>query len=290
MAEIAAGVPAAGRLQRDLRRPRHRPRRWSRTRRRRWSRSPAASGPAGRWPRRAAADLKRVHLELGGKAPCIVFDDADMAAAAEGIAAAGYFNAGQDCTAATRVLAGPGVHDDFVAPLTEQAKGQTVGGLGRRGRLRPAQQRQPARAGQRLHRPAARPRLGADRRRPGRRPRLLLRTDRHLGPAAGRRDGPERDLRSGHHGAAVHRRGRGARLGQRRGVRPRVVGLDHGPRSGDADGEAARLRLRLDQHPHPDRRRDAARRLQALRLRQGPVDVRLRGLHPDQARDEHLGE
>jgi len=77
----------------------------------------------------AATDLKRVHLELGGKAPCVVFDDADIAAAAEGIAIAGYFNAGQDCTAATRVLAGPAVYDDFVAALTEQAQAQTVGGL-----------------------------------------------------------------------------------------------------------------------------------------------------------------
>jgi betaine-aldehyde dehydrogenase len=75
----------------------------------------------------AARDLKRVHLELGGKAPVIVFDDADLAAAAEAIAVAGYFNAGQDCTAATRVLAGPKVHDDFVAALTEQAKGTKTG-------------------------------------------------------------------------------------------------------------------------------------------------------------------
>ena len=75
----------------------------------------------------AAAQLKRAHLELGGKAPVIVFDDADVEAAAEGIAAAGYFNAGQDCTAATRVLAGPGVHTDFVAALTEQAKGTRTG-------------------------------------------------------------------------------------------------------------------------------------------------------------------
>lgn len=75
----------------------------------------------------AAARLKRAHLELGGKAPVIVFDDADVAAAAEGIAGAGYFNAGQDCTAATRVLAGPGVHDDFVAALTEQAKSSRTG-------------------------------------------------------------------------------------------------------------------------------------------------------------------
>jgi betaine-aldehyde dehydrogenase len=70
----------------------------------------------------AARDVKRVHLELGGKAPVVVFDDADLEAAAEAIAVAGYFNAGQDCTAATRVLAGPGIHDDFVAALTEQAK------------------------------------------------------------------------------------------------------------------------------------------------------------------------
>jgi betaine-aldehyde dehydrogenase len=77
----------------------------------------------------AAADqsLKRVHLELGGKAPVVVFDDADIAAAAEGIAIAGYFNAGQDCTAATRVLAGPGVYDDFVAALAEQAKSTQTG-------------------------------------------------------------------------------------------------------------------------------------------------------------------
>ncbi|HZJ06126.1 MAG TPA: gamma-aminobutyraldehyde dehydrogenase [Nocardioidaceae bacterium] len=75
----------------------------------------------------AAAQLKRAHLELGGKAPVIVFDDADVEAAAEGIAIAGYFNAGQDCTAATRVLAGPGVHSDFVSALTEQAKNTRTG-------------------------------------------------------------------------------------------------------------------------------------------------------------------
>jgi betaine-aldehyde dehydrogenase len=75
----------------------------------------------------ASADVKRVHLELGGKAPVIVFDDADVAAAAEGIATAGYFNAGQDCTAATRVLAGPRVHDDFVDALTEQARTTATG-------------------------------------------------------------------------------------------------------------------------------------------------------------------
>ncbi|MGH8775673.1 MAG: gamma-aminobutyraldehyde dehydrogenase [Jiangellaceae bacterium] len=77
--------------------------------------------------RTAAEDVKRVHLELGGKAPVIVFDDADVEKAAEGIAGAGYFNAGQDCTSATRVLAGPRVHTDFVDALTEQARGTVVG-------------------------------------------------------------------------------------------------------------------------------------------------------------------
>jgi betaine-aldehyde dehydrogenase len=75
----------------------------------------------------AAHDLKRVHLELGGKAPVIVFDDADIEKAAEGIAGAGLFNAGQDCTAATRVLVAPGIHDEFVAALTEAAKGMPTG-------------------------------------------------------------------------------------------------------------------------------------------------------------------
>ena len=75
----------------------------------------------------AAADLKRAHLELGGKAPVIVFDDADIEKAVAGISEAGYFNAGQDCTAATRVLAGPGVYDDFVAALAEAARGMHTG-------------------------------------------------------------------------------------------------------------------------------------------------------------------
>jgi betaine-aldehyde dehydrogenase len=85
---------------------------------------------AGMEVARAAADgLKRVHLELGGKAPVLVFDDADVARTAAGIAAAGYYNAGQDCTAATRVLAGPGIASDLTAALAEQAAKTIVGGL-----------------------------------------------------------------------------------------------------------------------------------------------------------------
>ncbi len=77
----------------------------------------------------AAADLKRVHLELGGNAPVIVCDDADLEAAAAGVAAAGFYNAGQDCTAATRVLAAASVHDRFVDLLVAEARKKTVGGL-----------------------------------------------------------------------------------------------------------------------------------------------------------------
>src|SRR6185437_4136955 len=76
----------------------------------------------------AAAGLKRVHLELGGKAPVVVFDDADPAAAAQLIADAGYYNAGQDCTAATRVIAGPGIAADLIEALAQRARGLRTGG------------------------------------------------------------------------------------------------------------------------------------------------------------------
>ena len=77
---------------------------------------------------RAAADtLKRVHLELGGKAPVIVFDDADLEAVIQGIKVAGYANAGQDCTAACRVIAGASIHDDLVAGLSDAVQSLVVG-------------------------------------------------------------------------------------------------------------------------------------------------------------------
>jgi betaine-aldehyde dehydrogenase len=85
----------------------------------------------GKWIARNAADtLKRVHLELGGKAPVVVFDDVDMSTALETIAGTGYYNAGQDCTAATRVLAAADVHDEVVAGLSEQARGLVIGDTG----------------------------------------------------------------------------------------------------------------------------------------------------------------
>ena len=77
--------------------------------------------------RTAAERLKRVHLELGGKAPVVVFDDVSLDSAIQTIAPSGYYNAGQDCTAATRVLAGAKVYDDVVAGLAGQAQGLVIG-------------------------------------------------------------------------------------------------------------------------------------------------------------------
>jgi betaine-aldehyde dehydrogenase len=77
----------------------------------------------------AALDLKRTHLELGGKAPVLVFDDVDIAAAAPAIATAGYFNAGQDCTAACRVLVADRIADEFITALADAARATKVGDL-----------------------------------------------------------------------------------------------------------------------------------------------------------------
>jgi betaine-aldehyde dehydrogenase/aminobutyraldehyde dehydrogenase len=80
--------------------------------------------------RNAADTLKRVHLELGGKAPVVVFDDADPAAVAEGIKIAGYWNSGQDCTAASRVVAGPKIYDRLLEELVPAVESLRVGDPG----------------------------------------------------------------------------------------------------------------------------------------------------------------
>ena len=170
----------------------------------------------GKWIARAAADsLKRVHLELGGKAPVVVFDDADMEAMAETIAGTGWYNAGQDCTAATRVLAGSKVYDDVLQGLADQAaRVQDRRHDGPGDQPRPAQLRASSASASRASssaRPTTREIVTG---RQGARPaRLLPRADRRRRPAPGRRDGPARDLRPGDHGPAVHatrpRRSRG---------------------------------------------------------------------------------
>src|SRR5579884_3535661 len=77
--------------------------------------------------RTAADTLKRVHLELGGKAPMVVFDDADPEAVAEGIRLAGYWNSGQDCTAGSRVIAGPRIYERLLEELIPQVESLKVG-------------------------------------------------------------------------------------------------------------------------------------------------------------------
>ena len=137
----------------------------------------------------AAATLKRVHLELGGKAPVIVFDDVSMESALETIAGTGYYNAGQDCTAATRVLASSKVYDDVVAGLAAR-----TAQLGPPARARRRTARTPGKACRARHR-----RLGA------RRSGLLPRAGGARRPRAGRRADPARDLRPGDHRPALQR-------------------------------------------------------------------------------------
>ena len=157
----------------------------------------------------AAGSLKRVHLELGGKAPCIVFDDADIEAAVEGLGTAGFFNAGQDCTAATRVLVHERIHDDFAAALAEFAAGTVVGPPSKAGAVfgpvNNAVQlgRWPASSTGCPITPTSPPAGSAS-------PRwatAILRADRRLGSHAGRRGDPVRDLRPRHHRPVLQRRG-----------------------------------------------------------------------------------
>ena len=217
--------------------------RWSSTRRRRWSRSPARCARAWRSPARRPPTSSGCTSSSAARRRSSSSTTPTSRRPPQAIAEAGYFNAGQDCTAATRVLAGPGVHDDFVAALTEAAKGTRTGHARRRGRaLRRPQQRRPAHPGDRDGRPAARPRHPQHRRHAAGRRGYFYEPDRAVRPAPGRRADPDRDLRPGHHRPEVQRRGGGARLGQRRAVRPGLLGLDQGPRPRDADVEEARLR------------------------------------------------
>ena len=233
----------------------------------------------------AAADLKKVHLELGGKAPVVVFDDADIEAAAQAIAEAGYFNAGQDCTAATRVLAGPGAYGDFVSALTEAAQGIKTGmpddedvlygpvnNVNQLGHVSGMVDRLPDHAT-----------LNTGGRQQGEagyfyEPTVLSGLRQDDEQIQTEIFGPVITVQKFSDEAEALAWANGVR------VRPGVQRLDQGPRPRDADVEEARLRLRLGQHPHPVHLRDAARRVQALRLRQGPLGLRLRGLHPPQAR------
>ena len=165
----------------------------------------------------AADTVKRLHLELGGKAPIIVFDDADVDLAAETLRFAGYWNAGQDCTAATRVIAGPAVYDQFVSALADQVRTIKWGDPAEGDDIEMGSLIAQAQADkvQGMVDRARGERRGRGRWRAPGSGRRLLHADRHRRPGPEVGDHPGRDLRPGRHRPALQRRGPGDRLGQR---------------------------------------------------------------------------
>ncbi len=244
---------------------------------------------AGKAIAKASSDtLKRVHLELGGKAPVVVFDDADAAAVAAGVRAAGYYNSGQDCTAACRVIAGPKVHDELVAALQAEVSqipfGDPTDADTEVGPVVSAEQldrvsgmvSRAKDAGAEVLTSATLPGGGG----------YFYAPSIVVGPAQDseivQREvfGPVVTVQR------AAERGDAPRMGQRRRLRPRRLRVDHRRRTGDAHGCRSALRHRVGERPHPDHERDAPRRLQAERLRQGHVHLRRRALHRAQARDD----
>ena len=173
----------------------------------------------------AAETVKRLHLELGGKAPVIIFDDADLDLAAETLKAAGYWNAGQDCTAATRVLAGPEGLRRASSTSSPTRSARSSGATRPRPTTstwaRSSRRPRPTRSQGMVDRARGR-RRGRRRRQPAGPAGRLLRADAHRRRGPEVRDHPGRDLRAGRHRPAVQRRGAGDRLGERHAVRPRV--------------------------------------------------------------------
>ena len=210
----------------------------------------------------AADTLKRVHLELGGKAPVVVFDDADIDAVVACLAEMSYYNSGQDCTAPCRVIAGPAVYDSLVSGLGDAVRGLAFGDPTDEDTavgpvVSASQQERVAGMVARAVDGGAEIVTGGVDPRP---PRVLLRADGAGRPGPGRRDRAARGVRPGRQRAALRRRGAGPELGQRGRLRPGRQRVDHRRRAGHAHEPRPRVRLRLGQRPHPDRLGDAPRR------------------------------
>ena len=189
----------------------------------------------------AAEKVKRLHLELGGKAPVIIFDDADSAAVAEALKLWGYWNAGQDCTAATRVIAGPKIYDKFVADLSREVKTIKWGNPAEgddieMGSLIAKSQADKVEGMVDRARAGAEVTAGGHAARPTGR---LLRADRHRRPGPEERDRAGRGLRAGRHRAAVLGRGPGHQVGERRPLRARGLRLDRRRGTRDARRQGA---------------------------------------------------
>ena len=230
----------------------------------------------------AAKTVKRTHLELGGKAPVIVFDDADLAAVVEGVKVFGYYNAGQDCTAACRVYAGKKIYDKLVADLAAAVQtlkfNEADDDLNDFGPLISARQRSRVssfveRALEASHISIA----AGGHQAPG--PGFFYQPTVVAGALQIRRDRPPRSLWAGRVRDAIRRRRSGRRLGERFGLRARLVGLDARRFQGHADRGPPSVWLHLGQLPLHAGERNAARGAQVVRLRQGSVHVCARGLH-----------
>ena len=172
--------------------------------------------------RNASDTLKRVHLELGGKAPMVVLDDADPQAVAAGVKIGGYFNSGQDCTASSRILVAEGIYDDVMAETVGAVESLKVGDPSEvddveMGPVISAAQQE--RVIGFLERAVAAKADGRDGRRHGRRPGLLRRPDDRRRRDPGRRDRAARGVRAGRDRAALRLRRGGARAGERRPLR-----------------------------------------------------------------------
>ncbi len=238
--------------------------------------------------RNAADNLKRVHLELGGKAPMVVLDDADPAIVAEAVKIGGYWNTGQDCTASSRIIVHEGVYDDVLAEsvtaveamkVADPTEGEDVD----MGPLISAEQRD--RVLGFLERAVdAKATIVTGGGTVGDRgffvqPTIVTDVDQDSEIVQ------QRGFRPGRDDAALLVGRGGDRDGERRPLRPRRLGLLRERGASAEGGREARLRHRLGQRaPVPAHLGDAARRLQGVGLRKGHVDLLDGGVHPHQAR------
>ncbi len=239
----------------------------------------------------ATASIKRTHLELGGKAPVIVFDDADIDAVVEGVKIFGFYNAGQDCTAACRIYANKKIYDKLVGDLTsavsslkyaranddENDIGPLISG------------RQRARVASFVERAIENGHVQIT-------TGGKLATGKGFfyeptvvaGAAADGRDRAAGGVRAGGLGDAVLGCRRGRPLGERLALRARVVGVVARHRQGDGSRGAAPIRLHVGQLPLHARQRNAARGHEAVGLRQGPQQLCPGRLHSRAARDGQI--